>query len=75
MYDVWGEFPELAGAEGQRLPGLAELRSLPAWPGDPREVSNRPWGGSCWRPLVSPFLHSLLLANWLLAEACGWAGA
>ena len=52
MYDVWGEFPELAGAEGQGLPGLAELRSLPAWPGDPREVSNRPWGGPCWRPLV-----------------------
>ena len=38
MYDVWGEFPELTGAEGQGLPRLAELRSLPAWPGDPREV-------------------------------------
>lgn len=42
MYDVWGEFPELAGTEGQGLPGLAELRSLPAGPGDPREVSKCP---------------------------------
>ncbi|KAK9832796.1 hypothetical protein WJX81_001956 [Elliptochloris bilobata] len=38
VYDAWGEFPELAGAGGQGLPSLAELRSLPAWPGDPREV-------------------------------------
>jgi len=42
LYDAWGVFPELVhvphGETGYGLPSLEELRSLPAWPGDPREV-------------------------------------
>lgn len=45
LYDAWGVFPELVhvphGETGYGLPSLEELRGLPAWPGDPREVRRR----------------------------------